>query len=67
MKIVYNKMGLKDQVEDTIVDWEEDIVNLLQETDPKKWRKAIDLLQKSFERTTEVILDSMYDEIGWND
>ena len=43
-----NKMSLKDQAEDIVVDWSDDIVNFLNENDPKHWRKIINELQKSF-------------------
>ena len=62
-----NKMSLKDQVEDIVVDWSDDIVNFLNENDPKHWRKIINELQKAFVASSESILENMYDEKGWND
>ena len=43
-----NKMSLKDQAEDIVVDWSDDIINFLNENDPKYWRKIINELQYKF-------------------
>ena len=62
-----NKMSLKDQAEDIVVDWSDDIINFLNENDHKHWRKIINELQKAFVASSESILENMYDEKGWND
>jgi len=66
-EIKRNKASLKDCAEDLVFNWDENIVDFLREINPKKWRQAVDYLQEAFKQNTESILDSMYDEIGWDD
>lgn len=61
-----NKMSIKDEVEDTVCDWTDDIITLLNEHSPEKWRKIITELQKAFILSSESLLENMYDEKGWD-
>lgn len=61
-----NKMNIKDKCEDTVCDWTDDIIALLNEHNPKDWRKIITELQKAFILSSESLLEDMYDEKGWD-
>ena len=61
-----NKISMKDNAEDTVIDFDETIRNFLLEYNPEKWRQAMDCLQKAFASRSETILEIMFDEIGWN-
>ena len=61
-----NKMNIRDKAEDTVCDWTDDIVALLNEHNPKDWRKIITELQKAFILSSESLLETMYDEKGWD-
>ena len=62
-----NKINIRDRAEDTVVDWTDSIIELLNEYEPKKWRQIINELQKAFITSSESILEDMYDERGWAD
>lgn len=62
-----NKASLKNEMENLVADFDEAIIETFNELNPKKWRKAMDLLQETFKQSTENLLDAMYDDIGWND
>ena len=61
-----NKMSIQDEARDTVLDWTDDIIALLNEHNPKDWRKIITKLQDAFVLSSESLLETMYDEKGWN-